>query len=75
MKNLDVLSCSVRPKAGCQSIYKADDRYRLLFTTPGIGRCKTGIKTVGHHPLCVYHFCLPDVIAHDEISQPGNEAN
>ena len=43
MNNLDVLSCTVRPKAVCQSIRKADNLYRSLFTTPGMDRCEAGI--------------------------------
>ena len=59
-----VLYC---PMAGYQSVLKADDRYRLLFTTPGTVRRETGILTVGHHPH-VSTICLHDVIARDQIS-------
>ena len=27
-----------------------------LFTMPGMDPCETGIITVRHHPLCVYHL-------------------
>ena len=56
MKNLDVLCCTVRPMAGYQSVRKADDQYRLLFTTPGMDQRETGILMVGHRPPCVYHL-------------------
>ena len=56
MKNLDVLSCTVHPNAGCQSIRKADYRYRSLFTMLGTDQHTTGIITVGHRPPCVYHL-------------------
>ena len=42
--------------AGYQSVRKADDRYRSLFTMPGLNQRETGILTVGHRPLCVYHL-------------------
>ena len=54
MKNLDVLCCTVRPKAGCQSVHKADDRYRSLFTAPGTDQCEYN----GWAPPPV---CLPSV--------------
>ena len=41
--------CTVRPKAGRQSVRKVDDLYCSLFTTPGTDRRKTGIIVVGHH--------------------------
>ena len=40
-------------KAGYQSIRKADDRYRSLFTTPGMDQRETGILTVEHRPPSV----------------------
>ena len=50
MKNIDVLSSTVRPKAGCQSVRKADDLYskaddlyRSFFTTLGTDQHETGI--------------------------------
>ena len=49
------------------SVRKADDRYRSLFKTPGTEQRET---TVGHRPR-VSTICLPDVIAHDQISQAG----
>ena len=68
--NETFLSCTIRPKAECQSVHKADDRYRSLFTTLGTDGLETGILTVGHRPLCVYHTCrstwhhrmLPDLL-------------
>ena len=43
---------SRRPMLYClyQSVHKADDRYRSLFTTPATDQHETGILTVGHHP-------------------------
>ena len=49
-KNLDALCCTVRPMAGYQSVRKADDRYRSLFTTPGTDQRETGILTP---PVCL----------------------
>ena len=58
-ESLDVLSCTVHPKAGCQSVRKEDDRYRSLFTTPGTDRRETAIGTInGWAPPPV---CLPSV--------------
>ena len=48
-KNLDALSCIVRPKAGCHSVQ------RQMINTPGMDQRKTGTITVGYHPLCVYY--------------------
>ena len=58
MENFDVLSCTGRPKAQCQSVRKADDLYRSSFTTPGMDWHETGSlnSTVVHRPLCVYHL-------------------
>ena len=64
-KNLDVLCCTVRTMAGYQSVRKADDQYRSLFTTPRTERHETGILTAP----CVSTIYLPDVIARDQISQ------
>ena len=71
MKNLNILSCTVRPKAGCQSIRKADDRYHS-FTTPGTDRRETGIINGWvPPPVCLpsVYLDLPDVITRDQISQ------
>ena len=80
MKNLDVLSCAVRPKAGYQSVRKADDRYRSLFTMPGKNRRQTGWAPP---PMClpsVYLTSLyvtrsprppPTVFGSDEILAVG----
>ena len=56
MKNLDVLSCTVRPKAGCQTVCEAD-LYHSLFITPGTDQLETGIIS-GWAPPPV---CLPSV--------------
>ena len=37
-KNLIALSCTVHPKAGCQSVIMADDRCCSLFILPGTDR-------------------------------------
>ena len=52
-------TCNVCPKAGCQSVRKADDQYCLLLTTLRMD-CTTP---------CVSTLSLPDVIAQDQISQ------
>ena len=41
---------SRRPMLYCpyQSVRKADDQYRSLFTTPATDQHETGILTVGH---------------------------
>ena len=57
MKNFDVLSCTVRPKAGCQSVRKENDQYSSLFTTPGTDRQETGIIN-GWAPPSVYLPCV-----------------
>ena len=44
--------------AGYQSVRKADDQYRSLFTMPGLNQRETGILTVGHRPLCVCHTII-----------------
>ena len=46
MKNLDALSYTVRPKAGCQSVRKADEQCHLLFIMPETDQCETGIRMV-----------------------------
>ena len=51
-----LVCCTVRPMAGYQSVHKADDRYRSLFTMPRTDQRETGILTVGHRPPCVYHL-------------------
>ena len=51
-KNLNDLSCTVHPKAGCQ----ADDQYRLLFKTLGMDRCETGTTTPPECLLSVYQM-------------------
>ena len=58
MKNLDVLCCTVRPMAGCQSVRKADDLYHLLFTIPGTDQHETGTyyNSWPPSPVCVYHL-------------------
>ena len=40
-------SCTAHPKAGCQSVHKADDHYRSLFTTLVNDQHVTGIVAVG----------------------------
>ena len=49
MKNLNDISCTVRPMAACQSVLKA-----LLLVHNAGDRLTTGIITVGHHLPCVY---------------------
>ena len=51
---------------------KADDRYRSLFTMPGMDRRETGIiNGWAPPPVCLpsVYLDLPDVIARDQISQ------
>ena len=86
MKNLNVLCCTVRPIAGYESIRKADDRYRSLFTTPGTDQCETGILAVGHCPPSVYLISLHvtrsprpspavEAMKYWRWEWPGNEVN
>ena len=83
MKILDVLCCTVTLMVRCQAVCKADDRYHSLFTTPGMDQRKTGIVTVGHHPLCVSvtrsprpspQYFILEVIKYWQWEWPGNEA-
>ena len=57
MKYLDVLSVTVRSKAGFRSIRKADNRYCSLFTMPETDRRETGIINGWAPPP----LCLPSV--------------
>ena len=54
MKNFDTLSYTTRPKAGCQSVRKADNQYRSLFAMLGMDRHETG-------SLVLSAMCLPSV--------------